>query len=45
METHCMTKLLPDMVWPEIHEHIRSLVARGVITGRILKNAVAPALA
>ena len=39
LETHCMTKLLPDMVWPEIHEHIRSLITRGALPDRLLKNA------
>lgn len=41
LEPHCMTKLLPDLVWPEIHEHIRHLIARGVVTDRLHKPVAA----
>jgi heptosyltransferase-2 len=30
-EAYCMTKLLPDRMWPEIRMHLQSLLARGVI--------------
>ncbi len=30
-EPHCMTKLLPERVWPEIEEHIGSLITRGIL--------------
>jgi heptosyltransferase-2 len=40
-EPYCMTKLLPEAVWPEIHEHLRGLITKGVITSRILKGVPA----
>ncbi len=36
-QPYCLTRLLPDGVWPEIAEHIRSLITRG-----ILPQALAP---
>jgi ADP-heptose:LPS heptosyltransferase len=30
-EAYCMTKLLPDAVWPEMKEHLQSLRIRGVV--------------
>lgn len=29
-EPYCMTKLMPEAAWPEIHEHIKSLAKRGL---------------
>ena len=38
-----MTKLLPDAVWPEIYEHLRVQIERGVLTSRLLRqNAKQP---
>ena len=44
-EPYCMTKLLPDYAWPEIHEHIRALIQRGVITPAIVKAGALSAAA
>jgi heptosyltransferase-2 len=30
-EPYCMTKLLPERAWPEIHAHVRTLIARGIL--------------
>ena len=30
-EPHCLTKLLPDSVWPEIREHLEVLLNRGLL--------------
>ncbi len=30
-EPHCMTKLMPETVWPEIRDHLRALQSRGII--------------
>jgi len=30
-EPYCMTKLLPERVWPEIREHLQSLLERGLL--------------
>jgi ADP-heptose:LPS heptosyltransferase len=30
-EPFCMTKLLPERVWPEIREHLQSLLERGLL--------------
>jgi heptosyltransferase-2 len=30
-EPYCMTKLLPERVWPEIHQHLRCLLERGLL--------------
>lgn len=38
-EPYCMTKLLPETVWPDIQHHILELVRRGVLTERILKTS------
>lgn len=35
-QPYCMTKLLPDSAWPEIHEHIMSLISRGVLPRAML---------
>ncbi len=37
-EPHCMTKLLPGIVWPDIEQQIRSLVASGKLSSAFLKN-------
>ena len=34
---YCMTKLLPESAWPEIHEHLLSLIQRGVLPKRLLR--------
>jgi hypothetical protein len=34
-----MTKLLPESAWPEMFEHILSLVRRGTLPERLLKEA------
>ncbi len=36
-EPHCMTKLFPETVWPEIHEHLLWLLKEGVLPARMLK--------
>lgn len=36
-EPHCMTKLQPDTAWPEIEQHIRMLIADGVLPAALLK--------
>jgi heptosyltransferase-2 len=36
-EPHCMTKLQPDKVWPEIHAHIHTLIRRGVLPGGLAR--------
>lgn len=38
-EAHCMTKLLPDYAWPEIHGHIRALIERNVLPRALLGAA------
>ena len=30
-EPYCLTKLLPERVWPEIENHVAGLIARGVL--------------
>ncbi len=37
-EPHCMTKLLPDTVWPEIQRHIMHLISDGALTSRLMKT-------
>ncbi len=37
-EPYCMTKLLPDDVWPEIRDHIRALAAQGFLPARMVKG-------
>jgi ADP-heptose:LPS heptosyltransferase len=37
-EPYCMTKLLPDDAWPEIRDHIRALIASGVLPARLEKG-------
>ncbi len=37
-EHYCMTKLLPATVWPEIHEHLETLLARGVLSAAWRRN-------
>jgi ADP-heptose:LPS heptosyltransferase len=37
-EPHCMTRLKPDTVWPEIEQHIRSLIAAGSLNSAFVKN-------
>lgn len=37
-EPHCMTKLLPDKAWPEILEHLRGLIRRGVLPAELAKS-------
>ena len=36
-EPHCLTKLLPARVWPEIRDHIRKLISRGVLPPELRK--------
>src|SRR5207302_11451056 len=38
-EPHCMTKLLPEAVWPEIHQHINRLIGWRILTAQIEKPA------
>jgi len=38
-EPYCMTKLLPDDAWPEIREHLRSLIEQRVLSSRLLKGS------
>lgn len=37
-EPFCMTKLLPDEVWPEIRNQVLHLIANGVITSRLSRG-------
>jgi heptosyltransferase-2 len=36
-EPYCLTKLLPDRVWPEIREYLLGLVQRGILPRQSLK--------
>lgn len=36
-EPHCMTKLLPEIVWPDIHRHIVTLMSGRVLPETLLK--------
>ncbi len=38
-QPYCMTKLLPESAWPEIHEHIRALIDRGILPRMLVKKA------
>jgi heptosyltransferase-2 len=38
-EPYCITKLLPDTVWPEIYEHLQGLIASGMVTPRLVKGS------
>jgi heptosyltransferase-2 len=40
-EPYCMTNLLPDKAWPEIREHVGSLIDRGVVPPELRR--IAPA--
>lgn len=42
-EPYCMTKLLPERVWPEIREHLCDLIERGVLPREFDKAALATA--
>jgi ADP-heptose:LPS heptosyltransferase len=44
-EPHCMTRLVPEMVWPEIEQHLRRLVAAGELPDAFVKIDEAVALA
>ncbi|MGB8353939.1 MAG: glycosyltransferase family 9 protein [Chthoniobacteraceae bacterium] len=44
-EPHCMTKLMPQTVWPEIEQHMRSLIASCGLTDVFLKSEAPIALA
>jgi heptosyltransferase-2 len=37
-EPHCMTKLLPDIVWSDIEQHIRSLIAAGKLPQALIND-------
>ena len=41
-EPYCMTKLLPERVWPEICQHVRTLIARGILPQTLEKAAASP---
>lgn len=41
-EPYCMTKLLPEAAWPDIYEHLLSLLHRGVLPERFLKKPLEP---
>jgi heptosyltransferase-2 len=43
-EPYCMTKLLPERVWPEIQEHLRALIARAVLPPAFERSASLAAL-
>jgi heptosyltransferase-2 len=43
-EPYCMTKLLPERVWPEIRDHLRALVDRGLLPRAFVQPASALAL-
>ena len=36
-EPYCMTKLLPNRVWPEIREHLHHLIASGVLPRALIQ--------
>ncbi|MGB8353835.1 MAG: glycosyltransferase family 9 protein [Chthoniobacteraceae bacterium] len=42
-EPYCMTKLLPDNVWPEIQQQINKLIDAGRLPAALSKNAAQPA--
>ncbi len=37
-EPYCMTQLLPERVWPEIREHVHSLIGQGLLPRALLKT-------
>lgn len=39
-EPYCLTKLLPETVWPDLQQHIRKLLAEGELPDALLKNTV-----
>jgi heptosyltransferase-2 len=39
-EPHCLTKLSPKIVWPEIREHIERLLTQDVLPSALRKTAV-----
>lgn len=41
-EAYCLTKLLPDRVWPEIEEHITMLIERGSLPRHLQPEASIP---
>ena len=43
-EVYCMTKLMPDTVWPDIYQHIRTLIDRGIVSPAMIQpsNDAAP---
>lgn len=43
-EPYCMTGLRPEMVWPEVRDQVRQLVARGVLPAGFIGGSQAPAL-
>jgi heptosyltransferase-2 len=43
-EPHCTTKLLPSIVWPDIEQQIRSLIAAGKLSSALLKNETSSAV-
>jgi len=44
-EPYCMTKLLPEAVWPEIERHVRSLIASGNLPDAFLQETASRATA
>jgi ADP-heptose:LPS heptosyltransferase len=40
-QPYCMTKLLPDRVWPEIREHLESLIERGLLPREFARSEAA----
>ena len=38
-EPYCLTRLQPQEAWPEIGEHIRQLISRGVLPRELLRNS------
>ena len=43
-EPYCLTRLRPELIWPEVRDQIRHLVAQGVLPAAILGGSPAPAL-
>ena len=43
-EPYCMTKLLPDIVWPEIQQQINKLIDAGGLPAMLSKDTTQPAV-
>lgn len=39
-EPYCLTKLVPDLAWSDIHAYLLSLIAQGVLPPSLLKSGI-----